>query len=321
MAGSGKSTLIQRLITSIDDPQRHAYVVNLDPAVLGPLNYPAHVDIRQTVDYRKVMEEYTLGPNGAIITCLNLFATRIHELVHLIERRVEATDGALEFVIVDTPGQIEAFSWSASGEVITEALRLGFPTVLLFVADGLRCVQSATTFMSNMLYACSMMFRARIPLLVAFNKSDTCDLSVLSTWMKDAFAFHDALQAGESRSGGVRPDTDGEYMLELTHSMSLLLDSFYENLENVSVSAMSGDGVDDLFEKVRGLREEYDAMRKEWERQESEKKEKEKEKELEKVREDLKEEREELGLEDLKDERDPKDADELTEQDMRKMKL
>jgi len=33
------------------------------------------VDLRETVDYKKVMQQYNLGPNGGIVTALNLFAT------------------------------------------------------------------------------------------------------------------------------------------------------------------------------------------------------------------------------------------------------
>ncbi len=42
--------------------------------------YGAHVDIRDTVNYKNVMKQYGLGPNGAILTSLNLFATRFDQV-------------------------------------------------------------------------------------------------------------------------------------------------------------------------------------------------------------------------------------------------
>lgn len=42
--------------------------------------YPANIDIRDTVDYKKVMKQYNLGPNGAIVTSLNLFATKFDQV-------------------------------------------------------------------------------------------------------------------------------------------------------------------------------------------------------------------------------------------------
>lgn len=57
-------------------------------------------------------------------------------------------------IILDTPGQIEIFTWSASGAIITDAVAATFPTVVAYIVDTPRCAAPAT-FMSNMLYACS----------------------------------------------------------------------------------------------------------------------------------------------------------------------
>jgi hypothetical protein len=56
-------------------------------------------------------------------------------------------------VIIDTPGQIEIFTWSASGAIITDAVASALPTVVAYIVDTPRTVAPAT-FMSNMLYAC-----------------------------------------------------------------------------------------------------------------------------------------------------------------------
>lgn len=65
MAGSGKSTFAGALSKFLAEgegeggsssPKKDAYVVNLDPAV-GGLNYEPNVDIRDTIDYKRVMEE------------------------------------------------------------------------------------------------------------------------------------------------------------------------------------------------------------------------------------------------------------------------
>ncbi len=56
-------------------------------------------------------------------------------------------------MIVDTPGQIEIFTWSASGAIITDAVASALPTVVAYIVDTPRTIAPAT-FMSNMLYAC-----------------------------------------------------------------------------------------------------------------------------------------------------------------------
>jgi GTPase SAR1 family protein len=110
-----------------------------------------NIDIRDTVNYKEVMKQYQLGPNGGIMTALNLFATKFDQVMELIERKADELEvplpitdrtilprvllvysppvyvhaflvvtterifPTLQHVFVDTPGQIEIFTWSASG--------------------------------------------------------------------------------------------------------------------------------------------------------------------------------------------------------------
>ena len=128
MAGSGKTSLMQRLNAQTRQDGKTPYVINLDPAV-GNLGYEANIDIRETVKYKDVMKKYGLGPNGAIVTSLNLFATRFDQVLEYTEKRAAA--GEIDYVLADTPGQIEVFTWSASGDIITQSLASSFPTVLV----------------------------------------------------------------------------------------------------------------------------------------------------------------------------------------------
>jgi hypothetical protein len=51
----------------------------LDPACYE-VPYPSNIDIRDTVNYKEVMKQYGLGPNGGIVTSLNLFATKFDQV-------------------------------------------------------------------------------------------------------------------------------------------------------------------------------------------------------------------------------------------------
>ena len=57
-----------------------------------------------------------------------------------------------KYILVDTPGQIEIFTWSASGAIITEAFASTFPTMVAYIVDTARST-APQTFMSNMLQA------------------------------------------------------------------------------------------------------------------------------------------------------------------------
>mmetsp|Transcript_25998 Transcript_25998/g.39357 ORF Transcript_25998/g.39357 Transcript_25998/m.39357 type:complete len:350 (+) Transcript_25998:90-1139(+) len=275
MAGSGKTTLMTQLQQSLetaeydssedfnkeresedeaDAGRRRGYCLNLDPATLS-VPFGASIDIRDTVDYKEVMKQHNLGPNGAIMTSLNLFATKFDQVLEILERRVEE----LDYILVDTPGQIEAFTWSASGSIMSGALASAFPTVLVFVVDTARCASSPNTFMSNMLYACSMLYRTRLPLVVVFNKIDVVPHDFLLEWMQDYEAFQEALDEFQSS------DESSGYYASLTRSLSLVLDEFYRNLHSCGVSAASGDGIYDTNERKSEFWSTVDAAAKDFE--------------------------------------------------------
>lgn len=249
MAGSGKTTFMQRLNSHLHAKKQTPYVINLDPAVLK-VPFGTNIDIRDSVDYKKVQENYNLGPNGAIMTSLNLFSTKIDQVLQIIEKRASQVDK----VIIDTPGQIECFIWSASGAIITDALASSFPTVIAYIIDTPRTASPAT-FMSNMLYACSILYKTKLPMIIVFNKTDIKDASFAKEWMTDFEAFQAAL-AGDDELNGEGENTSG-YMGSLVNSMSLMLEEFYNHLDVVGVSAFTGAGFDEFLAAVDNKVEEY----------------------------------------------------------------
>jgi hypothetical protein len=187
------------------------------------------------------MKQYNLGPNGGILTSLNLFATRFDQVMTYIEKKSDT----LDYVFVDTPGQIEIFTWSASGQVISESLASTFPTVIVYVIDTPRNT-SPVTFMSNMLYACSILYKTKLPFVIVFNKIDVVRHDFAEKWMRDYEAFNDALSGDQS------------YSSSLANSLSLSLDEFYKTINTVGVSAVTGEGVSDFFKEIEKAAEEYE---------------------------------------------------------------
>ncbi|WWC58294.1 uncharacterized protein I303_100834 [Kwoniella dejecticola CBS 10117] len=247
MAGSGKTTFMQRLNSHLHSKSTPPYILNLDPAV-SHMPYSANIDIRDTVDYKEVMKQYNLGPNGGILTALNLFTTKFDQVLGYVEKRAEDVD----YILVDTPGQIEIFTWSASGAIITDAIASSLPTVVAYVVDTPRTTAPAT-FMSNMLYACSILYKTRLPFIIVFNKTDIQPHEFAVDWMKDFEAYQAALNdSGRNEYG------ESNYMNSLMSSMCLVLEEFYNNLRAVGVSAMTGEGMKDFFDAVEEARKEYE---------------------------------------------------------------
>lgn len=268
MAGSGKTTFMQRINSHLHSKKDPPYVINLDPAVHN-IPFDSNIDIRDSINYKEVMKQYNLGPNGGILTSLNLFATKIDQVLGLLEKRTAPPkEGSgvkpIRNILIDTPGQIEVFVWSASGDILLGSLASSFPTVIAYIIDTPRTA-STSTFMSNMLYACSILYKTKLPMILVFNKTDVKDASFAKEWMEDFETFQAALQNEEE--GGAFGGAEGEeagfggqgsgYMSSLLHSMSLVLEEFYKHLKVVPVSSMTGDGVDEFFVAVQEKKEEF----------------------------------------------------------------
>lgn len=265
--GSGKTTFMQRINSYLHSEKKIPYVLNLDPAV-HTVPFESNIDIRDSINYKEVMKQYNLGPNGGILTSLNLFATKVDQIIALLEKRTspDSTTPAgrpIEHILVDTPGQIEVFVWSASGSILLETLASSFPTVIAYVIDTPR-TSSTSTFMSNMLYACSILYKTKLPMILVFNKTDVKDAEFAKEWMTDFDAFQTALrQEEEAGVFGAEGGTGGfgsgsGYMGSLLNSMSLMLEEFYRHLNVVGVSSMTGDGIDEFFEAVEEKRQEFE---------------------------------------------------------------
>ena len=238
MAGSGKTTFVQKLEEEIANLDKGSYIINLDPAVMDTL-YEPNLDIRDTVKYKEVMLSNNLGPNGAILTCLNLFSTNIDKVISILESKKD-----LDFVVTDTPGQLEVFSWSASGKLISDSFSIIFPSILIYIIDLPRC-SNPNTFCSNMLYALSIMYKMKLPLLIAFNKADIAKDTKVIEWMDDYESLQKVLKAKD------------DYMSTFSSSLSLLLAEFYKTIKYVKVSSKTGEGFDELIKKCEEIKTKY----------------------------------------------------------------
>lgn len=148
-------------------------------------------------------------------------------------------------MVIDTPGQIEAFSQSASGQIITESLACTFPTLNLYIADTVRC-ENPNTFTSNMMYSLSILYKSKLPLLICFNKNDVLNHQFLMEWMQDFDKLDENLGRVDS------------YLSSLSRSLSLVLEEFYKNVEACGVSAKTGKGFEFMIsDKIPKCRAEY----------------------------------------------------------------
>ena len=126
-AGSGKSTLTNSFQLWLNNQGFDAVTVNLDPGA-DSLGYTPDVDVRDWIKLSEVMAEYGLGPNGAQIAAADMMALNIKE----ISQVVAGFD--TDYVLIDTPGQIELFTFRQSSRVVVEELS-GEMAMLAFLFD------------------------------------------------------------------------------------------------------------------------------------------------------------------------------------------
>ena len=185
-AGSGKSLLASRLLKSHTDNGQYSIILNLDPGV-AKLPYEPHIDVRDYIDIRTIMETYDLGPNGSLLMASDMVATRLEEMQ-------EEVDGLNpDCVIVDTAGQIELFAFRASGMYFVSNFRAD-NKAMIFTFDGM-LVSSPINYVSVLLLASSVRLRLKTSQINVLTKRDLVieRLKSILEWSTSITALESAL--------------------------------------------------------------------------------------------------------------------------------
>src|SRR4030067_3269815 len=162
-AGSGKSLLTAAFKEWLRMSKQDVSVVNLDPGALI-LPYSPDVDVRNYVDIEKLMEEYRLGPNGALVMAADLIADETEKLSREIEELRS------DIVLVDTSGQMELFAFRASGPYIVSELTKE-QKVIVYLFDAVFSV-NPQNYVSNMFLSAAVYNRFFQPQVHLLSKCD-----------------------------------------------------------------------------------------------------------------------------------------------------
>lgn len=185
-AGSGKSFLTSRLLQWYKDHQVFPASLNLDPGVVS-LPYTPDVDVRDYIDINTLMDNYNLGPNGSLIMANDMISTKLEDIQNEIDNLNP------DYVIVDTPGQIELFAFRESGPYFISNF-LADNKVNLFIFDGV-VVSSPINYSSIALLASSVKLRLKIAQINVLTKRDLIidRLRDVLEWSNSHFALEFAL--------------------------------------------------------------------------------------------------------------------------------
>jgi GTPase SAR1 family protein len=242
-AGSGKSLLSSKILDYYSRNGAFVGMLNLDPAVEN-LPYTCDIDVRDYIDIVAIMKQYDLGPNGSMIMANDLIASKIDDL------QTEIDNVNPDYLIVDTPGQIELFAYRASGPFLIQNLKAE-EKVSIFLHDG-ALMTSPTNFVSIALLATSIKLRLGLSQINVLTKTDLIEdkINDLLKWSTNMSSLEDALAK----------DTNGEtYTLVINILRSLNLGGFAQGI--IPISNATGEGMVNLqaaLSRVLNLGEEVE---------------------------------------------------------------
>jgi len=192
-AGSGKSMLTSKILEYYQKNGVFASALNLDPGVES-LPYRPDVDVRDYVDIVQIMKQYDLGPNGSMIMANDLIASKIDD----IQNEIHGVNP--DYLIVDTPGQIELFAYRASGPFFIQNIDACEKTNI-FLYDGTMIV-SHSNFISISLLATSIKLRLGLPTINVMTKTDLIPdkINQVLKWSSDPISLEEELETLEGET-------------------------------------------------------------------------------------------------------------------------
>jgi len=186
-AGSGKSFLTSALVEKMRREKQKVAALNLDPGV-AELPYSPEIDVRDYVTVDAIMDEYGLGPNGALIMAADMIASE----ADLLRKEIEELEP--DILIADTPGQMELFAFRASGPYIVHALS-DDPKAIVYLFDSVFSF-NPLNYVSNMFLSSAVYIRFLLPQIHVLSKCDLlpeADLKTLLEWSESPEALESAI--------------------------------------------------------------------------------------------------------------------------------
>jgi len=187
-AGSGKTLFTGAFAEWLKNQKQNVATLNLDPGALS-LPYNPDIDIRESINLYDIMEDYGLGPNGAMILASDLIANEVES----IRSEVESLDP--DILIVDTPGQMEVFAFRASGPFIVGEIGEG-EKAIVYLFDSVFS-SNPMNYVSNLFLSAAVYNRFFTPQINVLSKCDLVPqekLNQIVDWSASPLKLEEAIE-------------------------------------------------------------------------------------------------------------------------------
>ncbi|KAI5474200.1 ATP binding protein [Pseudohyphozyma bogoriensis] len=173
--GSGKTTYCYGLHQFYTALERPILIVNLDPAASTP-PYPAAVSISSLISLKDAMDSFGLGPNGAMLYCLEYLEKNVDWLEEELEKAlVEGGWGERReeaYIVFDTPGQVELSTDHTSLKNVVEGLqKKGWRLAAVHLTDA-HHITDASKYIALLLLSLRTMLQLELPHVNVLSKVD-----------------------------------------------------------------------------------------------------------------------------------------------------
>jgi len=237
-AGCGKTTLTHAFQLWLQHEGYDSITVNLDPGAES-LPYAPDVDVRDWIKLSEIMQEYGLGPNGAQIVAADMLALNIKEIAQVV------AGFDTDFVLIDTPGQLELFTFRQSSRVVVDELS-GEAGILVYLFDP-ALSRTANGFVSSMMLASTVHFRLPVPMIPVLAKADTLseeDNDRIEAWSRDYYTLFNALL-----------DESIDSQTQISVEFLQALETVGAGRSVIPVSSDTGEGLEDIYAIAQQLLE------------------------------------------------------------------
>ena len=233
-AGSGKSTLTHSFKEWMGLRGLDAITVNLDPGAEN-LPYDPDVDIRDWISLKEIMDSYGLGPNGAQIACADMLALNTSDVKNSIE------SFKTDYILVDTPGQLELFVFREAGKYIVKFLNPQRSIIAYLVDHAL--AKSASGFISQLLLSISTNFRLGQPQINILSKADMLskeEIEQVERWSHDPDELSNAIS-----------NEKASVYREMSEGLLQLINGFDNQSKLFPTGKEDYLGIDDLYTNIQ----------------------------------------------------------------------
>eukprot|EP00164_Ancoracysta_twista_P008402 GFYU01012148.1.p1 GENE.GFYU01012148.1~~GFYU01012148.1.p1 ORF type:complete len:318 (-),score=92.21 GFYU01012148.1:170-1123(-) len=163
--GSGKTTYCTGMKEFLTGIGRDVVIMNLDPAN-DNLPYECAIDINDLINMESVQDEYKLGPNGALVYCMEYLETNFDWIQQELAKHAD------KYVLIDCPGQVELWTHHKSiHNIIHKLTNTNYRMTVVHLVDA-HYASDPSKYIAVLLLSLSTMLQLELPQINVLSKID-----------------------------------------------------------------------------------------------------------------------------------------------------